>query len=59
LALWLKHCADQSFSDIEDQDRQSKLVFQAAARVCAKLAEDAPLEVPDASGLYPLPNDFV
>ncbi|AUT74005.1 S8 family serine peptidase [Paraburkholderia hospita] len=59
LALWLKHCADQSFSDVEDQDRQSTLVFQAAARVCAEWAVDGPLDVPDESGLYPLPDDFV
>jgi hypothetical protein len=59
LALWLKHCADQSFSDADDQDRQSTLVFQAAARVCAEWAVDGPLDVPDESGLYPLPDDFV
>jgi hypothetical protein len=59
LAKWLNICATQSFSDIPDDDAQSRLVFQAAARFCADRVAN-PIPIPDApDGLFPLPQDFV
>lgn len=58
LDLWLRLCAAQSFSDIEAENIQSRLLFQAAAQFCADQVANPTLEFSQAEGLVPLPQDF-
>ena len=58
LAKWLTICATQSFSDVPDDDAQSRLAFQAAAQFCADLVAN-PIPIPDAAnGMFLLPQHF-
>lgn len=58
LAQWLRLCADESFSDIEADDRQCTLLFQEAAQRCADLVTQQVFEFPPEDGLFPLIQDF-
>jgi hypothetical protein len=58
LAKWLTICATQSFSDVPNDDAQSRLAFQAAGQFCADRVAN-PIPIPDAgNGMFPLPQDF-
>ena len=59
LDQWLRLCAAQSFSDIAAEDAQSRLVFEAAARVCADQVANPVLEFPQEDGLFPLIEHFL
>jgi hypothetical protein len=56
--LWLRLCADQSFSDRAEDDQQSTLAFQAAAQFCADQVTDPTLDFAREDGLFPLISDF-
>jgi hypothetical protein len=56
--LWLRLCADQSFSDRAEDDQQSTLAFQAAAQFCADQVTDPTLDFAQEDGLFPLISDF-
>jgi hypothetical protein len=58
LELWLRQCATFTFSDDEEADRQSTLLFQAAAAFMADKAAAPIAPLPEPNGLFPLPADF-
>jgi hypothetical protein len=58
LDRWLRLCAAQSFSDNADDDAQSRLAFQAAAKVCLDQLATPDLDFSDEDGLFPLIQDF-
>lgn len=58
LELWLRLCATQSFSDVSEQDHESTLLFQAAAKFWADQQVDPTLDFPAEDGVFPLPQDF-
>lgn len=58
LELWLRLCATQSFSDVPEQDRESTLLFQAAAQFWADQQVDPTLDFAAEDGVFPLPRDF-
>ncbi len=58
LERWLRLCATQSFSDVAEQDRESTLLFEAAAKFWADQQADPTLEFPAEDGVFPLPQDF-
>ena len=59
LDLWLRLCAEQSFSDVADADQQSTLVFRAAAQVCAGQAAAPSLDLSNTDGVFPLAENFL
>jgi hypothetical protein len=58
LEKWLRLCSEESFSDIEADDNQSTLLFQAAAQNCADQVTSQIFEFPPEDGLFPLIQDF-
>lgn len=58
LALWLRICSRQSFSDIADDDEQSRLAMQGAAEFCEDEVANGTLEFVEEDGVFPLIQNF-
>jgi hypothetical protein len=58
LELWLRQCAMFTFSDDEEADRQSTLLFQAAGAFMADQIATPIATLAQPNGLFPLPADF-
>ena len=59
LDLWLRLCANQSFSDRPADDELSTQAFQAAAQFCAEqVANPAAPDFAEEDGVFPLIRDF-
>ncbi|HWC26796.1 MAG TPA: peptidoglycan-binding protein [Solirubrobacteraceae bacterium] len=58
LELWLRICANRSFSDDASEEARTRALFRAAADSCAAQLVNPASEFPEALGLSPLPQDF-
>jgi hypothetical protein len=58
LDLWLRRCATFSFTDDPGEEARTQLLFVGAAFACGDQVAHPLVEIPEALGLWPLPQDF-